>query len=1407
MKKIITAILSAIMLLTVFTFVAGAQDAAKYAPEVGDGYLSFDYSQITNGIVNGAPTATLTKSVEFEGRTALKIVPNPAESGNKLNLDCFTLGNYDPKVEIPKYKYVGVTYYYDTDKPSYAGKMYFRTLPGSSGAVKDMNFLSDDTVVTKKWAEAIFRLGSDLTPQNPDKPYLAQMHFRPFADTQVQNLTENDVIYIEKFTFYENNPNPDATTTISFDKSSPGATGEMASITARGGETIVIPECGFENPNGTFVGWRVRSTNEIIKAGTEMAMPETDTVLFAEWDESVNAPDFISIDFTKYAQGVVNSTGSAEVDNDATKDGKPVVKITPNPECEASKRISIDGWSYGNANVDLGVFKYFGVEYYFESDSNIDATMNIAIMNQGSIFTGSAEANAMSPIKSNQWDVVYFDFNNINLKPELSSHLLKQMHVRILGEYPLANLKTEDVMYISRVMFFKELPTTETHDSYMNGYDDGTFRPGGTMTRAEAATVVARLLEKEENIAGTSAFSDVTGHWAEKYIGFCEAKGLLGSYSGTFIPDKAITRAEFSELVYLTGLAQDKGITAAFSDVAADHPKYASIMAAAKAGLINGYDEGNGTFTFKPDNTITRAEVVTVINRARGKSKTVDNINSEIILLFLDTDRTHWAFADIAEATIPHVEMDGNWLYPTKDPLVLLGEKFDVTSYYDIPAGNAKVAELDAIEAQRIEEIRNTASMDLSHITGKKIYVSESSGNDANDGLSEGTPVKTLAKAGTLATSGDAVLLKRGDLWREPMTAKNGVTYTAYGEGKKPTIYGSPENGADPEKWLLVYEDETGKKVWQYKNVDMKDVGTMVIRDGDREYYTAKVMAYSSGDRYVYKNDKNKDFDYIAELKNDLEFFHYANNAVSGTVINAAIATGPVFLRCDSGNPGKVFDSIEFNVRVSGIGISGNNITIDNICVMHVGVHGISAGTTNNLTVTNCEFGWIGGSIQSYNANGTTDGSPTRLGNGVEIYGGCDGYLVDNCYLWQCYDAGVTHQYSSRSGGDCVMKNVTYSNNLITDCIYSIEYFLGIADGLERYGDNILYENNLCRRAGFGFGGWLNSAHRGAAEHIRSGGSSTTNPFTNYRIINNIFDRSTFELCQTTTIWDNCKPDYDGNIFIQGLGDQFYTYGGQSGKADISARTSTKNTLGDANGTFYYVDPMPKNQFSFVPSKTVPVEEADKTRFANYFDVTGRAEEEASESAEILEPYLVRTYKDKKLYADTRKAYTVTDGLDQATGIAYADINIQNDNSLLNMDCYGLPALPIENDTFYVKILMRTNQQVKPHIYAYAVKDASGTAVSGGSPQGTATLATVGNGEWEQVIIKVQSFGTNAATCQQLHVVFGGTSKRGQAYYTDGKLTGDPMFNVAAWAVFPNLASANAYDLTNDAINGVLEEK
>ena len=94
---------------------------------------------------------------------------------------------------------------------------------------------------------------------------------------------------------------------------------------------------------------------------------------------------------------------------------------------------------------------------------------------------------------------------------------------------------------------------------------------------------------------------------------------------------------------------------------------------------------------------------------------------------------------------------------------------------YDFEKGRKKIAELDVLEEKRINEIRNTPN-GISDVHGKVFYVSESIGCDDNDGLSPETPFKNIRPATLVASTGDAVLLKRGDLWRTPFTAKSGVT-------------------------------------------------------------------------------------------------------------------------------------------------------------------------------------------------------------------------------------------------------------------------------------------------------------------------------------------------------------------------------------------------------------------------------------------------------------------------------------------------------------------------------------------------------------------------------------------------------------------------------------------------------
>lgn len=1390
--KLFSYVLCTIIMMSAINLKIAAADA--YAPEVGDGYISFDFNKIFDEIVNGALTAEIEKNVTFEGKTAVKVTPTPSTSNSSMiSLDSYSLADYASKVEIPKYKYVGITYYYDTDNPTYSGKANFRILPGSTSVVASSVVVeSNQNIVTNQWAEAYFRFNSIELNENASGNYITQTHFRPFGSMNPTNLTSNDVIYIASYTFYEENPDPNLQTTLSFVKGTSDAIGNDITATFTVGSTYTLPENPFINESATFIGWTSSADNLIYEAGTQVTVGEYNVTYTATWETLESYADYISIDFTEYEDGIASGRDTATVEI-VEKDGRNVVKVTPNPASTSSNYITVDGYSYKPANIDLSGYRWVSIEYLYESPAPIQNQSQYLSILTGStkVLASGKTANvyAEDNITSGKWSVSLFDFSVLDdaLDPEKDEHILSQMHFRPYGNATLSSLSTQDIMYISRIVFYRDEPTLTIHEPYISGNENGYFNPEGSITRAEACKLIAGVLEDDADITGTPTFTDVPeiSEYA-RYIGFCQERGLLDSYGDSFLPNQAITKAEFAELVYLTGLKADMGITVSFADVPQTHSKYSSIMSAASAGLIYGDLQENDTVTFSPDSTITRAKAVTIINRALDRSSTFEDVSGTLIIAHLDVDDSHPYFAQIAEASIPHMELSGKWLYTLVDPVVTLAEKIDESEFYDLAGGSEKVAELDELESERIAQIRATPNMDLADITGVKVYVSSSTGNDSNDGLTEETPVKTVAKANTIVNAGGAVLLKRGDLWREQFNAKANVTYTAYGTGAKPVLYGSPENAANDWKWSLVYENtQTGALIWKYYDETMLDVGSLVLNEG--EGYAMKEIPSSNGATFVKRNDPNTVFDYTVELDNNFEFFHAANSTLTTdeSVINAAAATGPLYFRCDNGNPGKVFDSIEFIARGSIIRVdTKSNVTIDNLCLMY-SAFGISAGTQQNLTITNCEIGWIGGNVQTYSYGSNTTGKVVRYGNGIEVYGGCDGYVIDNCYLYQCYDAGVTHQVSGSTSGNIREDNIVYSNNVITDCVYSIEYFLSADDANEnsiREGDNVVFENNLLRRAGFGFGSFRPDANN--QRHIRSG--TSRNQFTNFVIRNNIFDRAVHELTQTYTMFETTKPEYHGNTYIQGLGNKLYHHGlTNSAYVDIATGYNIRNVLGDTTSSIYYVENIPLYSFSYTLDEFATVTELD------------RMPNKTAADTEIFQPLVLRTSKNNNLYSEKRNSYTVQTAIDAETGISYADVTLVNNSAALNMDCYNLPRYSVESGTVYYKILMRTNQQVAPTINVYSLKDADGVTISGGA-SGTASTTTLGNDEWETVIIEVSTFPNGAATSAQIHLMFAGNNVKGSAYFdSDGNLIDNAYFDIASWAAFSNLASAEVYNLIN----------
>ena len=194
----------------------------------------------------------------------------------------------------------------------------------------------------------------------------------------------------------------------------------------------------------------------------------------------------------------------------------------------------------------------------------------------------------------------------------------------------------------------------DDHFAYIKGYPDGTVRPEASLTRAEAAAILYRVMEKscvERFHAESSSFRDVPdGKWYTTYVATLEKAGVIvDSKDGNFRPNDAITRAELASM--LAQFANVTGGTNTFSDVPATHWAADYIAAAVRSGWIQGYPDG----TFRPEQTIKRAEMTAMVNRALGRDPQSASDLLEGMKTWKDNaDPTAWFYLDIQEAANGH---------------------------------------------------------------------------------------------------------------------------------------------------------------------------------------------------------------------------------------------------------------------------------------------------------------------------------------------------------------------------------------------------------------------------------------------------------------------------------------------------------------------------------------------------------------------------------------------------------------------------------------------------------------------------------------------------------------------------------------------------------------------------------
>ena len=193
---------------------------------------------------------------------------------------------------------------------------------------------------------------------------------------------------------------------------------------------------------------------------------------------------------------------------------------------------------------------------------------------------------------------------------------------------------------------------TTDHYAYIAGYEDGTVRPDGNITRAEVATIFFRLMTDEyrETCWSTSSgFTDVAAaNWFNNAVSTTANVGWVQGYpDGSFQPNNYITRAEFATIAarFLSGVytGGDR-----FTDISS-HWAEDYINRAAAAGWINGYADG----TFRPNAYITRAEAVTLINRMLDRTPDANHLLADMVR-WPDNPETAWYYADIQEATNSH---------------------------------------------------------------------------------------------------------------------------------------------------------------------------------------------------------------------------------------------------------------------------------------------------------------------------------------------------------------------------------------------------------------------------------------------------------------------------------------------------------------------------------------------------------------------------------------------------------------------------------------------------------------------------------------------------------------------------------------------------------------------------------
>ena len=631
----------------------------------------------------------------------------------------------------------------------------------------------------------------------------------------------------------------------------------------------------------------------------------------------------------------------------------------------------------------------------------------------------------------------------------------------------------------------------------------GAFDPKGTLTRAQAATVMMRLDQMLDMLKlGEPEKPDYTveggrfvlmGAWDLYYSGTALGTG----YSGIGVRDDGpvpyITKDENGQ-TFLIGASSDRAYGTnkdSFGVGNSDNPLGQGIYFEIDA-VMDCVDLAEYPFvriSYRTDGSVNFGVYSSDLGshsldpEIRGEG---DGWTAEILdlgaggLWSENSDRISVTLTSSSDVDLRYFAA-----FRTADE----AKSFDLSSYADkrssyggdvVPVTEASAADVDAviadIEARAKAIVDSDSNVDVKTVKGKTYYISSIHGDDGNDGLSPEKPWRSFinlyrimangAVILSIPQPGDAVLLERGSVFNKQecgtydyLDLMPGVIYGAYGEGELPmltnrVVLDTPAGTWSKTEW---------EHVWKLDAEVNCLPGNVSFKQGDKELWGVMAFPANYDDPYAGKTRNyglvtNGEDSFLSggvtfagpgDLKNELEYFALG---------------GEMWLYCSKGDPGEIFDEINISKDGQLVGYMDEyrNKTsmptiLENVALRYTGGCGIGTGNATNVYVRDCVFEWIGGSLQ---------GPDVRYGNAIQNWGSCDGFIVTDCYFRNVYDCAVSTQ-----GSAGIMRNF-YTRGCVFDrCDFPCEFFNHGDLSLfpQSFLTNIVLTDNFVMNTGVGF--------------------------------------------------------------------------------------------------------------------------------------------------------------------------------------------------------------------------------------------------------------------------------------------------------------------------------------------------